>query len=151
MTHNMTDARLFELIETWGSDPAGWPDGERASGKAHLLAYPERFAAAIAHARELDLMLGALPEPEMPAGLADAIVSSAPAPRRATGGLPRWFGIRAPWAPASGLAAAALGLFMGLTVAPAASADDEVAVEVQELVVSALGFDAASYAVEEVE
>lgn len=151
MTQSMTDARLIELIETWGADPASWPEADRAAGKALLVAHPERFAETIAQARQLDLMLGALPEPEMPAALAQAIMDAAPRPKRAGGSLSRWIGLKTPWAPASGLAAAAVGLVMGLTVAPAASADDEVTAEVQELVVSALGFDPATYAVEDVE
>ena len=150
MTHSMTVARLIELIETWGADPASWPEADKAAGKALLAAHPERFAATMAQARQLDLMLGALPEPEMPAALTQAIMDAAPRPKRA-GGVTRWFGLKTPWAPASGLAAAAVGLLMGLTVAPAASADDEVTAEVQELVVSALGFDPATYAVEDVE
>lgn len=151
MTQSMTDARLIELIETWGAEPASWPEADKAAGKALLVAHPERFAETIAQARQLDQMLGALPEPEMPAALAQAIMDAAPRPRRAGGSLSRWFGLKTPWAPASGLAAAAVGLLMGLTVAPAASADDEVTAEVQELVVSALGFDPATYAVEDVE
>lgn len=151
MTHSMTDDRLIELIETWGADPASWPEADKAAGKALLTAHPERFAATMAQARQLDLMLGALPEPEMPAALTQAIMDAAPRPKLAGGGLSRWFGLKTPWAPASGLAAAAVGLLMGLTVAPAASADDEVTAEVQELVVSALGFDPATYAVEDVE
>ena len=151
MTHSMTDDRLIELIETWGADASSWPEAERDAGKALLLARPERFAEAIAQARQLDLMLVALPEPEMPRALTEAIIASAPRPKAARGSLPRWFGLKTPWAPASGFAAVALGLFMGLTVAPVASADDEMTAEVQELVVSALGFDAATYAVEELE
>ena len=151
MTHSMTDARLIELIETWGADPASWPEADKAAGKMLLAAHPERFSETIAQARQLDLMLGALPEPEMPAALAQAIMNAAPRPKRAGGGLYRWFDLKTPWAPASGLAAAAVGLLMGLTIAPAASADDEVTAEVQELVVSALGFDPATYAVEDVE
>lgn len=151
MTHAMTDDRLIELIETWGAEAAAWPEAEREAGKAHLQAHPERFAAALAQAKELDTILGALPEPAMPRDLTETIIAAAPRPKSVRGGLPRWFGLKTPWAPASGFAAAALGLFMGLTLAPAASADDEVTAEVQELVVSALGFDTATYAVEELE
>ena len=151
MTHSMTDDRLIELIEIWGADPASWPEAERAAGETLLRANPERFARALAEARALDLMLEALPEPAMPRALTEAIVAAAPRPKAARKDAQRWFGLKTPWAPASGFAAAALGLFMGLTVAPVASADDEMTVEVQELVVSALGFDAATYAVEDVE
>jgi len=151
MTHSMTDDRLIELIEIWGADPASWPEAERAAGEILLRANPERFASALAEARALDLMLEALPEPAMPRALTEAIVAAAPRPKAARKDAQRWFGLKTPWAPASGFAAVALGLFMGLTVAPVASADDEMTVEVQELVVSALGFDTATYAVEDVE
>lgn len=151
MTHAMTDDRLIELIETWGADPACWPAADREAGRALLAAHPERFADVLAQAQRLDLMLGALPEPEMPRTLTEAIIAAAPRPKRTGSGLPRWFGLRSPWAPASGFAAAALGLFMGLTMAPVASAEDEMTAEVEALVVSALGFDTATYAVEELE
>lgn len=151
MTHPMTDDRLIELIETWGADPVSWPEDERSAGTALLKAHPERYADALARARQLDLMLGALPEPEMPRALIEGIIAAAPRAKPARGSLPRWLDLKTPWAPASGLAAVALGLFMGLTVAPVASADDDMTAEVQELVVSALGFDAATYAVEDME
>lgn len=152
MTYRMTDDRLIELIEIWGADPASWPVAERGAGEALLRAYPERFAGVLGEARMLDGLLGALPEPEMPRALTDAIIAAAPRAKLAPkGGRQGWFGIKAPWAPASGFAAAALGLLMGFTVAPSASANDEMTAEVQELVVSALGFDTATYAVEDVE
>ncbi len=151
MTHSMPDDRLIELIEIWGAEPSSWPSAERPSAEALLRAHPDRFAETLAQAQALDLMLGALPEPEMPRALSEAIIASAPRPIVRRRGLQSWFGLKAPWAPASGFAAAALGLFMGLTVAPVASADDEMTAEVQELVVSALGFDATTYAVEDVE
>ncbi|PKP81821.1 MAG: hypothetical protein CVT79_08695 [Alphaproteobacteria bacterium HGW-Alphaproteobacteria-18] len=151
MTHTMTDDRLIELIETWGAEAVSWPEAERAAGKTLLLAHPERFASALAQARELDQMLGALPEPEMSRALTEAIVAAAPRPKMSRPNLLRWFGLKTPWAPASGFVAAALGLFMGLTVAPVASAEDDMTAEVQELVVSALGFDTAAYALEELE
>ncbi|MFN4184782.1 MAG: hypothetical protein ACK4M6_08335 [Hyphomonas sp.] len=152
MTHTMTDDRLIELIETWGAEAVSWPEAERAAGTALLRAHPERFAGALAQARQLDLMLSALPEPEMPRALTQAINASAPRLKKTPRtGLPCWYGLKTTWAPARGFAAAALGLFMGLTVAPVASAEDDMTVEVQELVVSALGFDTASYALEELE
>lgn len=152
MTRTMTDDRLIELIEIWGADSNSWPESEREAGEALLRAKPEWFAGALAEARALDGVLGALPELEMPRALTEAIIAAAPRAKTAPkGGRQGWFGLRTPWAPASGFAAAALGLLMGFTVAPAASANDEMTAEVQELVVSALGFDAATYAVEDLE
>lgn len=149
----MTEARLVELIETWGAEPSCWPEAEREVAMAMLAAASDRFEEALSQARELDLMLEGLPQPEVSRTLADAIVAAAPRPKAARNAGAGWFGLRTPWAPASGFgfAAAALGLFMGLTVAPAASADDEMNAEVQELVISALGFDTARYDVENLE
>jgi hypothetical protein len=49
----------------------------------------------------------------------------------------------APWAPASGAAALAAGLFMGLMAAPSASADSETD-DVQALLEEAIGYDPAA-------
>lgn len=149
MTRRMTDDRLFDIIETWGAEPHGWPEAERAEAEALLAEKPGKFSSALIAARELDLMLAVLPEPDMPRALTEAIIATAPKPAR--GLLPRWGGLKAPWVPASGFAAAAFGLFMGLTIAPVASADDEMNAEVQELVISALGFEPANYTLEEME
>lgn len=151
MTGQMTDTRLIELIETWGADPAGWPEAEQAAGKALLAAHPERFADALGAARGLDDLLGALPDALPSAELTRAIIAAAPRAAPAPKSRARWFGFKAPWMPASGMAAAAFGLMMGLTVAPAASADNDVSAEVQELVISALGFDPENYTLEEIQ
>ncbi|MFN4025342.1 MAG: hypothetical protein ACK4MQ_10945 [Hyphomonas sp.] len=150
MSERMTDTRLIELIEVWGADPASWPAEERASARALLAAHPDRFSDALEAARGLDILLGALPEVLPSPALTAAIIASAPRPANAYG-LPRWFSFKAPWFPASGFAAAALGLFMGLTIAPAAIAEDDLDAEVEALVMSALGFDPAAYPVEDME
>ncbi|MFN7055821.1 hypothetical protein [Hyphomonas sp.] len=146
MTAQITEARLLELIECWGADTLSWPEAERASAEALLAAHPDRFANALAAARALDAAFDALPEAVPSAALTEAILAAAPRPRRkAARG---WLGLKTPWAPASGFAAAVAGLMMGLTMAPAASAADEIDTEVQELVISALGFDVSAFALE---
>jgi hypothetical protein len=138
----MTEDRLIELIEAWGADPAGFPEAERAAAKALLAANPSRFAAALEEARALDQALSRVPEVLPSRDLTEALIASAPQPRRARGafGLPRF----SPWAPASGFAALAAGLFMGIMVAPAASAASETD-EVETVLEHALGYDPAAF------
>ena len=132
----MTEDRLIELIEAWGADPSAYPEADRAAARALLAAHPQRFAEALAEARALDAALARMPE---------ILPSAAPKPRRAAGGfrLPKF----APWAPAGGFAALAAGLFMGVMVAPAASAASETE-EVEIVLEHALGFDPAAFAEE---
>jgi len=138
----MTDDRLIELIEAWGADPDAFPEAERAGAKAVLATRLERFAAALAEARALDAAFARIPEILPSAALTEALIASAPRPKVALGGfrLPKF----ASWAPASGFAALAAGLFMGVMVAPAASAasDTDEAATVLE---HALGFDPAAF------
>jgi len=141
----MTEDRLIELIEAWGADPSAYPEAERAAAKALLAARPERFAEALAEARALDAALARMPEILPSAALTEALIASAPKPRLASGGfrLPKF----APWAPAGGFAALAAGLFMGVMVAPTASAASDTE-EVEIVLEHALGFDPAAFAEE---
>jgi hypothetical protein len=138
----MTEDRLIELIEAWGADPSAFPEVERAAARAMLAAQPARFAAVIAEVRALDAALARLPEILPSAALTEALIASAPKARPATGGfrVPKFF----PWAPASGLAALAAGLFMGVMVAPAASASSDTS-EVESVLEHALGYDPAAF------
>jgi hypothetical protein len=138
----MTEDRLIELIEAWGADPSGFPEAERAAAKVMLAAQPARFAVALAEARALDAALARMPEILPPAALTEALIASAPKARTRTGAVrvPRF----APWAPASGFAALAAGLFMGIMVAPAASASSETD-EVETVLEHALGYDPAAF------
>jgi len=138
----MTEDRLIELIEVWGADLSGFPEAERNAAKALLAARPERFAAAIAGARALDAALARIPETLPSPALTEALVASAPKRKAAAGGLrlPKF----APWAPASGFAALAAGLFMGVMVAPGASASSDLE-EVESVIEHALGYDPAAF------
>ncbi len=137
----MTEDRLIELIESWGADPDAFPETERAAAKALLAAQPLRFAAILAEARALDAAFAQLPDILPSAALTGALIASAPKPARA-GAAWRLPGF-APWAPASGFAALAAGLFMGLMVAPTASAASDTD-DVQALLEQALGYDPAA-------
>jgi hypothetical protein len=141
----MTDERLMELIETWGADPAAYPEAERAAALARMREAPERFAGAVAAARALDAALAGLPEVLPPPALTAALMASAPKRRAAKSafGLPRF----SPWAPAGGAAALASGLFMGLFIAPVANATSETD-DVEALLEQALGYDPAALAEE---
>jgi hypothetical protein len=110
-----------------------------------LAAHPARFAAALAEARVLDAAIARLPEITPSPALTEALIASAPKPR-AAGGRFRFPGFK-PWAPASGFAALAAGLMMGVMVAPAASAANETD-EAATVLEHALGFDPAAYAEE---
>jgi hypothetical protein len=138
----MTEDRLIELIEAWGADPSAFPEAERAAARAMLAAQPARFAAVIAEARALDAALARLPEILPSAALTEALIASAPKARPAKGGfrVPKF----SPWAPASGLAALAAGLFMGVMAAPAASASSDTS-EVESVLEHALGYDPAAF------
>lgn len=138
----MTEERLLELIEAWGADPNAFPEAERAAARALLAAHPQRFAAALEAARALDTALERLPEILPSKALEAALIASAPQPRGAARGLrlPKF----APWAPAGGFAALAAGLFMGVMVAPTASATSDTD-EVATVLEHALGFDPAAY------
>jgi len=76
----MTPDRLLTLIDAYGADPLSWPEDERASAVALLDAEPERFAAALADARALDVSFAAAPPIDSPPGLASRIIASAPQP-----------------------------------------------------------------------
>ena len=138
----MTEDRLIELIEAWGADPSAFPEAERAAARAMLAAQPARFAAVIAEARALDAALARLPEILHSAALTGRLAASAPSPKAAASGfrLPKL----APWAPASGVAALAAGLFMGVMAAPAASASSDMS-EVESVLEHALGYDPAAF------
>lgn len=74
----MTEARVLELIEAYGPEPGAWPDAEREAATALLRRSPDTFADALEDARLLDAALAGMPEPDIPAGLAERIVASAP-------------------------------------------------------------------------
>ncbi len=137
----MTEDRLIELIEAWGADPSAFPEAERAGAKALLAAQPERFAHALGEARALDAAFACMPDIVPSPALTEALITSAPKPKAAAGGfrLPKF----APWAPASGFAALAAGLFMGVMMAPVASASSYTD-EVETVLEQALGYDLAA-------
>ncbi|MFN4225340.1 MAG: hypothetical protein ACK4HR_03415 [Hyphomonas sp.] len=138
----MTEDRLLQLIEAWGADPEAFPETERAAAKALLAASPERFTAALTAARAIDAALDAVPQVLPSKALEDALIASAPTPRsgRAVLRLPKL----TPWAPASGFAALAAGLFMGAMIAPAASATSDTE-EMATVLEHALGYDPAAF------
>ncbi len=141
----MTEDRLIELIEAWGADPSAFPETERAAAKVLLTARPERFAHALAQARALDAAFARMPDVLPSPALTEVLIASAPEQKAAASGfrLPKF----APWAPASGFAALAAGLFMGVMMAPVASASSYTD-EVESVLEHALGYDLAAVAEE---
>ena len=116
---NMTNARVIQLIEAYGPEPGAWPDAERDAAEALLRAHPDIFAEALGEARALDVALSDLPEPVIPAGLAERIIASAPAtkPHAQAGilsGLRSMVSIGGKlWPSAAAMASSAFGLMIG--------------------------------------
>ncbi|EHP43999.1 hypothetical protein OR16_04892 [Cupriavidus basilensis OR16] len=90
----MTPERFRALTESYGADPARWPEGERAEGQA--MAADPGHLAALANAAALDRLLAAHQVAAPEAALQRRIAASAPTPRS-----PWWW---------SGLGLAGVGL-----------------------------------------
>ncbi|NUA25700.1 hypothetical protein [Cupriavidus basilensis] len=90
----MTPERFRALTESYGADPARWPEGERAAGQA-MAAAPGHLGA-LAEAAALDRLLAAHQVAAPEVALQRRIAASAPAPRA-----PWWW---------SGLGLAGVGL-----------------------------------------
>ena len=84
----ISDDRILALIETYGADPHMFPEEERAAARARMKAHPEHFSGAIAAAREIDALLGEVPDVVTSESLRDALIASAPkaAPARIADG-----------------------------------------------------------------
>tara|TARA_R110000764_G_scaffold20424_4_gene52607 strand:+ start:26554 stop:26997 length:444 start_codon:yes stop_codon:yes gene_type:complete len=141
MTKMMTDARLIALIEAWGADVHAFPETERDAAAALLSAEPQRFAPHLTAAREMDILLGAMPEAAPSAALTAALIDSAPKPKSLRRS---WFAALPRWPAAGALASLAIGLAIGLgTAQPVTGDTSEDAVDT--LVYAALGFDTLTY------
>ncbi|MEM9670043.1 MAG: hypothetical protein AAF950_14065 [Pseudomonadota bacterium] len=121
----MTASRLMDILAAYGAEPLSWPEEERAAAEALLAAHPERFADAIAEARQMDDELGALPIVSLPDGLIESVIASAPIREVSSGASalvrPLWQ-IRL-WAGGFATACLALGLAVGY-MAPLQSTTD---------------------------
>ena len=84
---NMTDDRLFVLIEAYGAEPGAWPEDERAAAERLLASDPSRFASALEDARALDLVIEQDAMIEPPAGLAERLLADAPTAPKQRGGI----------------------------------------------------------------
>ncbi len=113
----MMNIKTFaSLLDTYGPDPANWPERKRADGLA-LAASDAEARAALADARRLDALLNEAASFEADSALETAILRSAPSGKSATGPVRtvRWGG----WAIPSGAAMASL--VFGLTIGSALS------------------------------
>ena len=138
----ISDDRILALIETYGADPHMFPEEERAAARARMKAHPEHFSVAIAAAREIDALLGEVPDVVTSESLHDALIASAPkaAPARKSGWkLPVWI-------PAGALASLTVGVFAGMSVAQPITTQDEQA---EAAVYAALGFDTYTLVLED--
>ena len=144
MTNTMTDARLIALIEAWGADANAFPEAERAAAMALLAEAPDRFSAELQAARDVDALLGGLPDVTPSAALTAALIDAAPKarPQRRS-----WLAAIPRWPTVGALASLAIGLAIGLGTAQSgttATTEDSV----DTLVYAALGFDSFSYSQE---
>ena len=142
---DMTDARVLQLLETYGAWPMAWPEEEREAAEAHLAAHTERFADALAEAQLLDAAFEAEPMPEPYPSLAARILADAPQPRTARDSLgARLSRILMPngqrWPAGAALASLGMGLFAGYT-ASASSVPATYETEAEAVVYAALGYD----------
>ncbi len=138
----ISDTRVLALIETYGANPDMFPDAERSAARARLADHPERFAAALETARQMDALLGGMPEIVTPDTLRSALIASAPQAAPA-----RKFSWKLPvWIPAGALASLTVGLFAGMSVAQPATTQDEQA---EAAVYASLGFDTYTLDLEE--
>lgn len=138
----ISDERVLALIETYGADPDMFPEAERAAARARMQAHPERFEAALDAARQVDALLGNVPDIVTSDELRNALIASAPkapAPRRSGWKLPVWI-------PAGALASLVVGLFAGMSVAQPVTTQDDQA---EAAVYAALGFDMYTLDLEE--
>lgn len=76
----ITTERVLELIDAYGAEPGGWPEGERATAEALIAAEPAQFASALTEARALDQLLLSESVDEPGSQLLDDILADAPAP-----------------------------------------------------------------------
>tara|TARA_R110000868_G_scaffold322583_3_gene583552 strand:+ start:16361 stop:16771 length:411 start_codon:yes stop_codon:yes gene_type:complete len=100
----MTEDRFLQILAAYGSNPARWPDGERAAAQAFLAGHVELTSEAIAAEAALDAVLGSAARP--PSDLLERRVL------RSLNAMPAR-GWRAPAAAAA--AALLLGVFLGFS------------------------------------
>ena len=141
----MTDDRVFELLEAYGAHTMAWPEDERDAAEAHMSAHPERFAEALATAHMLDAAFEAAPMPDPEPSLAARILDDAPRERATSRGvLTRLKGLVMPngrrWPASAALASLGMGLFAGYT-ASASSLPATYEAEAENVVYGALGYD----------
>lgn len=114
----MNNLRFSELAEAYGGDIDRWPASERLQASALLVADPEGAKSILDEAVALDLLLRASPDPAPSRALKEAIIASAPRPRRALLAQ-RWAGVGLG---ASLAAASVAGVLSGFAAAPMAAA-----------------------------
>lgn len=71
--------RVRALTESFGADPARWPETEREAALAWLQAHPDEASALLAEARAIDSMLDAWRLDPTPAPLLRQVLAPAPA------------------------------------------------------------------------
>lgn len=122
----MTYERFRQLAEAYGGEIGRWPAAERDEAALFLAQEPDLARSTLAEGADLDLLLDGWRTAPASTALQEAILASAPAPRRRHG-LVNWF-----WRAGAGAglaAACAAGLVLGVALsdaAPVQPTDDAV-------------------------
>jgi hypothetical protein len=123
----MTRDRARALLAAYGADPGRWPAAERAAAERLAAADPV-LAAELAEAQAVDALLDALPAPAPSPALRVALKDIPDGARLGwSGRLSSLWPFGAPWRPAAGLVAAAvLGIFLGIVTSEPTTADSGI-------------------------
>ena len=73
-----TEARVRQLAESYGGDPARWPEADRPGAEAWIAAHPNEARRLLDDARSLDRLLFAWEAPRPTEGVATRVQSAAP-------------------------------------------------------------------------
>jgi len=128
----VTRDRVRALLVAYGADPGRWPAAERIAAERVLAADPmlaAELAAERADAQMLDNLLDTLPVPAPSPALRVALNDIPDQARLGWAGrLATLWPFGAPWRPAAGLVAAAvLGVLVGIATPEPTTADSDVA------------------------
>mgnify|MGYP007039430904 CR=1 FL=1 len=109
----MTHERFADLAGAYGGQIARWPQGEREAAAALMAAQPDFTSPILRAASRLDETLDQWAAPPVRAALREAVLATAPRPRRAAWSWAVRFGLGAGLAGACASGLAVGGLFLG--------------------------------------
>ncbi len=147
--NDVTADRVRVLLDAYGADPGRWPEAERDAA-LRVMATDPGLAADVAAAAEVDVLLDALPDPAPSPALR---VSLKDIPDHARSGwldrLAALWPFEAPWRPAAGLVAAAVvGIVVGVSMPDVGTADASETVAFHDPVADAAAMASGASALE---